>query len=415
MSRLWAVLNEREGLTLRGQLAVFLLAAVVLLLRAPGFFLHANFYAEDGTCWFAQAYNLGWFHSLLLPNVGYLSVAERIPAGPAMVVPLRWAPLVLVLWGALCQFAPVPLLLSRRLRRLGPLGFRAGLAVIYWFLPNSREVFLFDTNCMWHLAVAMLLLLVAEPPAGAGQTMADIALVVVTGLSGPFTIVLTPIALVAAVARRTRWAIVLAILTSATAAVQVCSLVLSPARLKGSLDATVPGFIRLFGGDLVLGATFGSRNWALHTPMILLTVAALGGAALYAVCFVEGSLEWRLIIAFGLIMLAVSLRAPLIKPSEKGWPILIALSQIQRYWYLPGLTLVWAGAWCSRSAHPWPLRWLGAAILIGLPVGMLRDLRVAPLPETGFARQARVFEAAPAGTTMQFVIPPNWTMELHKR
>ena len=64
IARLWSILNEREGLQWRGQLVALAIAALTLLLRAPSFFLHPNFYAEDGRFWFQQAYNLGWLHSL---------------------------------------------------------------------------------------------------------------------------------------------------------------------------------------------------------------------------------------------------------------------------------------------------------------------------------------------------------------
>jgi hypothetical protein len=410
-----AMFQGREGLAWPGQVFVFAIAAVVTLLRAPGFFLHANFYAEDGRYWFAEAYNSGWFHSLFFPHVGYLSVAERIPAGPAMLVPLHLAPLVFVIWGALCQLAPIPLLLSRRLRSLGPFSFRVGLALIYLLQPGSHEVFLVDTNCMWHLAVVVLLLILAAPPAGAVQASLDIALMVISGVSGPFSVVLTPLAIVAAAVRRTTWSIAAAVVTFAMASVQVLYVMSSQARLKGSLGATVPGFIRLFGGNLILGVTLGLRNWASHTPMIVLMMAALLGIAVYAVCFAEGSLEWRLIVGFGVIMLFVSLRAPLMSPGEEAWPLLIALTSMQRYWYLPGLTLLWAAAWCARAAHPRPLRWLGAVILVALPVGIVRDFRVPTFQESGFARQAQAFEAAPAGTIMEIPIPPGWVMELHKR
>jgi hypothetical protein len=124
-NRLWAMFQGREGLAWPGQVFVFAIAAVVTLLRAPGFFLHANFYAEDGRYWFAEAYNSGWFHSLFFPHVGYLSVAERIPAGPAMLVPLHLAPLVFVIWGALSAC-------THPLASIAPLAFAWALQFSRW-------------------------------------------------------------------------------------------------------------------------------------------------------------------------------------------------------------------------------------------------------------------------------------------
>jgi hypothetical protein len=130
-------LSACEGLTASSQCWVFLLVLAALLTRRPGLFLHAEFYAEDGRVWFAQAYNAGWLHSLTLPEGGYLNTLQRLVAGIALLVPFRWAPLVMAIAGLLLQALPVTLLLSARCRSWGPLFLRCVFAVIYVVLPNS--------------------------------------------------------------------------------------------------------------------------------------------------------------------------------------------------------------------------------------------------------------------------------------
>ena len=132
-------LANRYGLGLGWQIAVFGLVLIALFSRCPSRITHAQFYAEDGTIWFAQAYNGGWLHSLVLPQTGYLNTMPRLGAGLALLFPLRWAPLVMAIVGMLIQAVPVPILLSAQMPWLGFAAHPPGLAAIYIALPNARK------------------------------------------------------------------------------------------------------------------------------------------------------------------------------------------------------------------------------------------------------------------------------------
>jgi len=122
-----------------GSGVVFALVVIALFSRSPSLFTHAQFYAEDGTIWFAQAYNLGWLHSLTLPQAGYLNTMPRLAAALALLFPLNWAPLVMATVGLIIQSLPVTILLSSRCRTWAPLPTRMVLAAIYVAIPNARE------------------------------------------------------------------------------------------------------------------------------------------------------------------------------------------------------------------------------------------------------------------------------------
>src|SRR5664280_1995630 len=49
----------------------FFTAAGLVVSRQPDAILHAQFFAEDGHVWFADAYNRGWFTSLSRTQDGY--------------------------------------------------------------------------------------------------------------------------------------------------------------------------------------------------------------------------------------------------------------------------------------------------------------------------------------------------------
>ena len=66
------LLNLQAGLSVRWQIAVFLIALFAVFTRLPGALLHAQFFAEDGWVWYQQAYNLGWTRSLAITHGGFV-------------------------------------------------------------------------------------------------------------------------------------------------------------------------------------------------------------------------------------------------------------------------------------------------------------------------------------------------------
>ena len=144
--------------------AIYLFACAVVIARRPDAILHAQFFAEDGRVWFADAYNFGWWAALFRPQVGYFQTLPRLGAALALLVPFSLAPLVLNVIAVAIQALPVPVLLSSRSAPWGPFGFRALLAALYLFLPNTRDLSSVVTNSQWILALVALILLVALPP-----------------------------------------------------------------------------------------------------------------------------------------------------------------------------------------------------------------------------------------------------------
>src|SRR5437588_5046860 len=86
------LLPDRIGAT--AHLLVFVAAFLLLASRRPDAVLHAQFWAEDGTVFYANAYNAGW-RSLLMAYGGYLNLVSQIVGLLALLVPLRLAPLLM--------------------------------------------------------------------------------------------------------------------------------------------------------------------------------------------------------------------------------------------------------------------------------------------------------------------------------
>jgi len=95
---------QPAGLRWYWQVAVVCAAIALIFSRQPDAFLHAQFFAEDGKIWFADAYNNGWFTSLFKAQDGYFQTLPRLAA--ALSLP---APLALAVFDLLARNQPAPL------------------------------------------------------------------------------------------------------------------------------------------------------------------------------------------------------------------------------------------------------------------------------------------------------------------
>jgi hypothetical protein len=409
------ILAVRDGLTAGWQFTVFALTALALFSRSPNYLTHAQFYAEDGKIWFAQAYNGRWLNSLIVPQAGYLNTMPRLGAGLALLVPLQWAPLVMAIVGLLIQSVPVPILLSRRLRSWGSLPVRMFLAGIYVVIPNASEIHIVVTNTQWHLAlIAALVAFAASPQTWVGR-LVDCVLLLVSALSGPYCIFLAPLLLIFWWIRRQRWHLAMFGLISMGATTQIAAILQSTHRVRRPLGATPATFLRLLGGNVIASALFGSYAFARLAPMLFIVAAALLGLCTYLYCLRFASLEWRLFLVYCAALFAASLRSPLTQPGAPAWDVLIDLNS-GRYWFFPMLAFVWSAVWCALVGPDRLFRIAGACVLLTMSVGILRDWRFAAYPNPSFATSVeRLHDARPGDRVVMPIVPPGWSMELVKK
>jgi len=408
-------LDTRDGLNLRENTLVFIVTALAIVSRLPSLFLHPQFYAEDGAVWYLQAYQGGWLRSLTIPNVGYLTTLPRLGAGLSLLVPFRWAPLVMNLFGLLVQCVPVTVLLSQRCKSFGPLSLRAAFALFYIISPNAFELHVVDTNTQWHLTLAVALLSFAEPPSSWVGRVFDIVVFALVGLSAPFCIVLAPLVLVFFWFRRHSWSLVQAGILGLSALIQIAMIHSSPTRTTGTLGANLPRFLRIFGGNVIGASIFGAFGIGKYAPMILIVLASVGGAVLYFYVLRFSSLEIKLFTLFGLGIFLASLRSPLVPPNVPPWQSLVYASG-NRYWYFPMMAFLWGVIWCFRFAPHAIFRRLAAYTLVLSMIGVVAQWEYRPYPDLDFADSAQRLREAKAGTSVIIrIIPVPWEMTMIKR
>lgn len=105
----------------------------------PDAITNPQFFGEDGSIWYPEAYMSGWFAALFHSRNGYFQTVPRLAASIALLFPLRFAPLIENLIGLFIQVLAVNILLSARCQRWAPLFTRILMSLFYLGLPNTRE------------------------------------------------------------------------------------------------------------------------------------------------------------------------------------------------------------------------------------------------------------------------------------
>jgi hypothetical protein len=408
-------LANRDGLSAGWQFVVFSLVLIALFSRCPSRLTHAQFYAEDGMVWFAQAYNDGWLHSLTLPDGGYLNTLQRLGAGLALLVPLRWAPLVMASLGMLIQAMPVTILLSPRCHNWGSLPLRLLFAAAYVAMPNAREIHVVLTNSQWHLALAEVLLAFASSPQSWRGRLFDGAFFLLAGFCGPFGIVLAPLILLFWWLRRQPWSLAVFSLIMIGAVTQIVVLLRSAPRTQNPLGAHTAALVRILGGNIVAGALFGTHAFSTKVPMIAIVFAALVGMSIILYRLRFANLEWKLFLVYSAALLSASLHSPLIAGPRPLWDLLVG-NVASRYWFFPMLVFLWSALWCALYGRDRLFKIAGICLCFAMLIGVADDWRYRTFPDDNFAGSVqRMRDARPGDHVIMPIPPKGWSMELVKK
>ncbi len=406
-----------EGLSWKIQLVVFLAGAILVISRRPDAILTPQFFGEDGSIWFPDAYMSGWLTSLTHSQNGYFQTLPRLVSALALLVPFRFAPLLMNVIGIALQVLPVNILLSARCRSWAPISVRALMGIAYIALPNTRELDAAIEEGQWHLALVACILVLAAVPSSKAWRIFDLSVIVLSGLSGPFSVLLLPVAVAFWWFRRDRWRIVVICAIAATAAIQLSAIFQNAAatRPQIGLGATPALFIKLLAGQVYLGALLGQTSAPTLFSGRVLLIAALLGTAIVVYSLLEARLEFKLFVTFAFLVFAASLRNPMVSSTVPQWQVLRDSPGI-RYWFFPMLGFTWALIWCLTSSRSWGMRFLALAGSFALIVGIIRDWQYPPYTDFHFEQHAKEFEAAAPGTLAIIpIVPDGWSMRLTKK
>ncbi len=395
--------------------------------RCPTALSHAQFWAEDGWVWYPQSYAMGW-HCLLIDHTGYLQTISRLVALLSLLWPLTDAPKVFACAALLMQAAPAIFLVSPRMAPAIPsLGLRLGLALLLLAIPGMSEVYVNLTNSQWHLALLAFLILTAAPALTWPQRIFDTLVLLVSGLSGPFSPVLVPVALLWCWRQPGRGQVWRLGVLALTALVQLGFVVFHQSsraagayglgwslhRLLDIVDINILGVAALGRERMINHYWIVGEGWLSNgQPLPTLIAAGLmaGALALAAIAFIRGPWVLRAFLIFAGGELAASLIDG-IAPGESTWASMEHDIGMRYYfhpiaaWLAILVTLI-----CDRSSPM--LRAIGGAIMaLSLTLAVPADWALPKLERTAFHREAKAFDRAPPGTVMSFPVRPAY---LHK-
>jgi hypothetical protein len=407
------------------QLAVFAAGFLIIFSRRPDAILNAQFWAEDGQRWYADAYHYG-LSCLLMPDElgGYFHSVSRLSALLALLVPLSFAPLVMNLCAIVIQILPASFFLSSRFSKIS-LAKRLVIAFVYFALPNTYEVNANATTIQWHLGLLACLVLLAPSTRSWKWHVFDGIVLVLISLDSPVGVVLVPLAAPVWWMRRSRGsAISLAVLLPG-AVIQGLTVLLSHSRPVAPNGANLHRLISIVGGQIFISPLAGNMTllhmvWR-HFPSYVFareTFAFVVGIAILIYALRYAPAELKLFILFGFAMLALSLARPIpgLLPQPQ-WELLSWPGHGNRYYFLPSVAFLAALVWIASSGSRVP-RWGARLLLVLLPLGIVRDWRYPDFADLHFREYASRFEASPPGTKMAFPLNPvnaaHWTMELTK-
>ena len=396
-------------------LAVPVIAFALLVTRRPASLLHADFWAEDGWHWYPDAYNDGW-RTLLRPYAGYLQSICRLVGLAAQPFPLSWAPTLFSIVALGVQVAVACLLMSSRMEAAWPhRPSRMLFAFIYLLLPNSFEVYANLTNAQWHLSLVAFLLLVATPTRTSWGRVADLLLIMLCGLSGPFCLFLFPVSIWQAWRKRDPDSTLKLALVFACCIVQAVLSINAGRGVAPYLGAGPRRLAVIIALQVVLGTEIGRHAmpgvihtvlWSDNTLPILISLAAAG---LTLIAARSGSVLVRQFILYGALVFSAGLLRPATGSTIPAWLLFSTPDIGDRYYMIP--MLAWIGVLLTLAASKRPAiariaYVLIAAVLVAIPGDLHFATRLMTSPPTDFAAQARKFRSAPRGLQMQFPLRP---------
>ncbi len=429
-----------------------LATAAVWFSHMPALLLSAQFYADDGS-WYQLAYSLGPVASLPHPANGYLELLQRLTASLSLALPLLWVPLFFNLVALLVEVVGVGYLLSSRMASAIPsVAVRIGIAVLVIALPNAYDTSGNLTNAQWHLGLIAFLVIFARPTKRLAGRLLDWGLLLLSGLTGPYCLLLEPVALWWWLRRREdRRRRNLLLGTTACAALQLLVIWarVGVQRHLGLLAAGLLPLARILGRQLSLGLTIGAHGLnhlagspLANSPFALIPLAALPLLACGWAAW-RGPSILRALTVYAAIELVLALLAPVIPAPQ--WPSLGNPASIVdfhpggiRYFLYPLLAfavslgwLAWrylpwrrAGAGGSlrsgpagRSAGAWAAGGIAALMLVATAaIGVPADWAYPAYVDYHWSAEVERFETAAPGTMVVFAInPPGYDFSLRAR
>lgn len=384
-------------------LGAILVVSGILYIRKPDSFSKPQFWAEDGTVFFAQAYHHG-LDSHFEPYAGYYHEVPRLVASAALVGPYRWAPRIYNFSALAVMLGLVAIMFSSRLDLRFPFVFALAVALVPFF---RGEVYLNLTNVQWPLALLLLLTALQRPPKTAADGLLDGSIIVLAGLTGPFAVLVLPFFVLRWLRDRTWGAFVTTGLAIAVTAIQIQSILQHPVYLAPHDEHTARSWIDLLGWKLSGNLFLGHEAPYAMNPMWL--VVGGGAVLVYLLWRLSRLAEGRRLglpmLYFGAAVLCLACFK-----FRHAANLLVPPAAATRYFFVPFVVV----AWCLLILVIHDKRWfkVPAFLLLALILrsSLISDFTSPPLRNFRWPKHAARIGVEEAPKIP--INPPGWSIQL---
>lgn len=322
----------------RLDLAAAFVGLVLLILRKPWALRTPQLWAEDGSIFLNDMAQYG-AASLLRPYQGYLHLIPRLTAWiAAQTADVRWWPLMYNLGALLVAAAVLFRLTSPRLA----VTHRRLLILAFALVAQSGEVLFNITNAQWLAAFLLMIQLWLTEPRSKLAAAADVALLILAGLTGPFVVLLLPLFAWQAWRQRNRYRLGVLAVVVACAGIQISYLLQAYGQTPPPTAFHFFNYLGVLSARLVVWPFLGA-----HLVAALPAAALVGIGAAVAIPVLIWTVRDRHDRPFALevlVILAILLAAATWRSRPDEWS-LHDVSDGDRYFFIPRVLFVWLVVW----------------------------------------------------------------------
>ncbi|MFT4271266.1 MAG: glucosyl transferase [Pantoea sp.] len=404
-------------------IAIMAFAFIILVMRRTDIVTHAQPWAEDGSIWMAGIYNDGFWSSLAFPQNGYYQTISRITYGIALMFGVSNAALIANIIAIVIRCIFVGFILSDRVKFID-IKFRLAAVLYFIIMPNLAEGFVNITNAHWYLSMYLLTVVMANEPDTRLWKVHDFALIIISGLSGPFVIFIAPCLIIKRIYQRggifnsIKGINAFDVCMAFCCMIQVAAILLSPetARSSAPLGASIGILIKIISYR-VIGGTFLPNDMISFMPYN--KWLSLGIFILFfipLVYFITRS-GWRFKVAFifPALMFGFALAKPMMSLTEPQWPVFFGPGNGERYFFITNFSFFCFVLYAIHRTGPYNKQALLVLSLVTV-FTCHYGFYIPPYADVGYKDDLNKLKSSPPGKSVSLRInPPGWTMKLIKK
>ncbi len=393
-------------------LLVLIIAALILFIRKTDSFINPQFWAEDGAVYFIQQYG-GGASVLFREYAGYLQFICRLIAFfTNMFFPFSVAPIVYVYSSLVLTLLVIANVFSPRFKA----DYKPLLALSIVMVPHfTNEIFMNLSNTQWILSILLFITLLKENPGREYgnlwlQACMDLVILLLCGLTGPFCILLLPLAFWKYKKDRSSFKAGVFMVMLLTSCIQIFYILKYAPLAESKYSLNPAAYIVVIGwkffGNLFLGHFISYKLnpyflFAVGTCIIVTIIqfssASKTGIKMATVC-----------IGYGVVVLAAILYKCKVDPL-----ILVPAGNGPRYFYIPCVMITWSLILCMKQEVKWK-RTLTKSLLILILISSLSSgFHSKPLNDYAWASYSKLI-----GSKNDLTIPINpkgWYIKIPSR